>query len=100
MGYVHDHLPELRRARAQVQRLAAENLVREPAERQARLNHAHKLEQQAGELSAQNVDERWKARALVTELSIRLSARLRQVQVSTHPYLPSPVRGQYYYLYL
>ncbi|MBU2803618.1 hypothetical protein ACQUQQ_00905 [Acidithiobacillus ferrooxidans] len=92
VGYVHDHLPELRRARAQVQRLAAENLVREPAERQARLNHAHKLEQQAGELSAQNVDERWKARALVTELSIRLSARLRQVQVSTPEVDPTSLR--------
>ncbi|MEY2340923.1 hypothetical protein AB4090_02300 [Acidithiobacillus sp. IBUN Pt1247-S3] len=79
--YVHEHLPDLRRARAATEwELAAKGSAEE---RKARLKRAVRLEDQAEKLAAPSANERDKARALATELSIRLAAQLRNIQVST-----------------
>lgn len=79
--YVYDHLPELRRTRAATEReLTAKGSAEE---RKALLERAVRLEDQAEKLAAPSADERDKARALATELSIRLAAQLRNIQVST-----------------
>lgn len=90
--YVHDHLPDLRRERGEMEKKKAEKLVNDPARRQAGLTHAANLDRQAKELSAPDVDEPLKARALATELSIRLSAKLRNVRFSAPDVEPSSLR--------
>ncbi len=80
--YVYDHLPDLRRTRAATERELA---VRAGGveDRNVRLERAARLEAQAEKLAAPSANERDKARALATELSIRLAAQLRNIQVST-----------------
>ncbi|MBU2788453.1 hypothetical protein HFQ13_09635 [Acidithiobacillus sp. VAN18-1] len=79
--YVYEHLPELRRTRAATEReLAAKGSAEE---RKTRLERAARLEDQANKLTAPSANDREKARALATELSIRLASQLRNIQVST-----------------
>ncbi|MHB1706403.1 MAG: hypothetical protein ACYCSH_10260 [Acidithiobacillus sp.] len=87
---VYAHLSDFRLARAARERELAEK--GNPAERESRLNHAARLERQAQNLAAPSAEERLKARALATELSIRLAARLRNIEVSTPDVEPASLR--------
>ncbi len=88
---VWDHLPNFRRARAERERQAASQSA-SPAEREAHRRHAERLESQAWDLASPSAEDRLKARALVTELSIRLAARLRGIEVSLPDVEPSSLR--------
>ena len=88
---VWDHLPNFRRSRAEREREAASQSA-SPAEREARLRHAKQLVTQAQNLASPTAEDRFRARALVTELSIRLAARLRGIEVSLPNVEPSSLR--------
>ena len=88
---VWDHLPNFRRSRAEREREAASRSASQ-AEREARLRHAERLESQAQDLASPTAEDWLKARALVTELSIRLAARLRGIEVSLPDVEPSSLR--------
>lgn len=79
--YVLEHLPELREERAKQIRLAAKDrradMTKEERERDLAL--ANRLEKAAEKLKLPNVDEQFKRRAALTELSIRMKARIRDV---------------------
>ncbi|MBU2816089.1 hypothetical protein HF282_01090, partial [Acidithiobacillus ferrooxidans] len=87
--YVLDHLPELREQRAkQVDLEAAKE--KNPQLRDQRKQEAARLHRAAEKLSAPNVDEQFKCRAALVELSIRFKARLREA-AQVNPEL-DPVR--------
>jgi hypothetical protein len=88
---VWERLPEFRRERAGREREAATKLT-DPAERKDRLGYAERLDNQARKLDSPSAEDRFKARAMVTELSIRLAARLRGIDVSTPDVEPSSLR--------
>ncbi|UBU61438.1 hypothetical protein LDB30_09970 [Acidithiobacillus ferrooxidans] len=88
---VYDRLPEFRRERAARERDTAMQ-ASNPSERRTRLDRAQQLEHQAQQLSAPDGEAQLRGRALATELSIRLSARLRHIEISTLDVEPSSLR--------
>lgn len=88
---VWEHLPDFRKARADRERESAARAAT-PAERDDRLRRAKQLETQARELASPTVEDRFKARAFVTELSIRIAARLRGIEVHMPDVEPSSLR--------
>ncbi|MGK9452144.1 hypothetical protein ACSSZE_12960 [Acidithiobacillus caldus] len=82
---------EYRRNRAKVARQEAERSSN-PGERLEQLQLAKRLETQAQKLSSPSVDEKFLARAVATELSIRLDAQIRGIQISTMDVEPSSLR--------
>lgn len=78
--HVLDHLPELRTERVQQMRLDAKDphswLTK--ADRERTLLTADRLEKSAEKLKAPDVDESFKRRAALVELSIYMKARLRE----------------------
>lgn len=89
--YAWDRVSETRRQRADQEKKTAER-TGNPAERLSRLQHAQQLESQARKLESPSVDERFKARAVATELSIRLNARMRGIHFSVSDVEPSSLR--------
>jgi hypothetical protein len=75
--YVLDHLPELRKERAESLRRDARGM--DPAARRVALADADRLEKSAAKLALPDVDEGYRRRAALTELSFRLKSRLRDV---------------------
>jgi len=75
--YVLDHLPELRKERAESLRRDAKGL--EAAARKVALADADRLEKSAAKLALPDVDEGYRRRAALTELSVRLKSQLRDV---------------------
>jgi len=88
---VWEHLPDFRKTRADRERESAARAAT-PAERDDRLRRAKQLETQARELASPTVEDRFKARAFVTELSIRIAARLRGIEVHMPDVEPSSLR--------
>ena len=82
---------EYRRNRAKIAKQEAERSSN-PGERLEQLQLAKRLETQAQKLSSPSVDEKFRARAVATELSIRLDAHIRGIQVSTLDIEPSSLR--------
>ncbi|UTV80088.1 hypothetical protein MQE22_08635 [Acidithiobacillus sp. YTS05] len=85
------HLPAFRQQRAAEERELAAGLP-ESAEKQSRLDHARWLEKQVTQLAGPDVEERVRARALATELSVRLTAKLRNIELSTPNVDPTSLR--------
>ncbi|MBU2774470.1 hypothetical protein HMI48_11515 [Acidithiobacillus ferrooxidans] len=88
---VYDRLPEFRRERAARERDTAMQ-ASNPSERRTRLDRAQQLEHQAQQLFTPDDEAQLRGRALATELSIRLSARLRHIEISTLDVEPSSLR--------
>jgi hypothetical protein len=82
--HVIDHLPEIRKERAESLRRDAKGM--DPAARKVALTDADRLEKSAAKLALPDVDESYRRRAALTELSVRLKARLRDV-AKTEPEL-------------
>jgi hypothetical protein len=82
--YVIDHLPEIRKDRAESLRRDAKGM--DPSARKVALSDADRLEKSAAKLSLPDADEGYRRRAALTELSVRLKARLRDV-AKTEPEL-------------
>ncbi|QER43211.1 hypothetical protein [Acidithiobacillus caldus] len=75
----YEKLPELRAERAAQLREQARH-ERDKAEKAKLTADADKLEKSAAKLAAPDASEAYKRRAALVELSVRLNARLRQVQ--------------------
>lgn len=84
-------LPEFRQQRAAEESKIAASLT-DPAERKSRQEHARWLERQAATLARPDADGQLRARALATELSVRLAAKLRGIELSTPDVDPSSLR--------
>lgn len=74
--YVLDNLPELREQRARQVDLEAVK-EKNPQVREQRKQEAARLHKAAGKLAAPDVDDQFKRRAALVELSIHMKARLR-----------------------
>ena len=92
--YVMEHLPELREERVQHLRLDAKDpragLTK--AEREQALLTADRLEKSTAKLALPDVDEQFKRRAALVELSVRLKAQLRDVAHTTPEMDPEHLR--------
>ncbi|AUW32577.1 hypothetical protein A5904_06080 [Acidithiobacillus caldus] len=82
---------EHRLNRAKEIRKEAERITN-AGERLEQLQLAKRLETQAQKLSSPSVDEKFRARAVATELSIRLDAQIRGIRISTTDVEPSSLR--------
>lgn len=87
--YVLDNLPELREQRARQVDLEAVK-EKNPQVREQRKQEAARLHKAAGKLAAPDVDDQFKRRAALVELSIHMKARLRET-AQVNPEL-DPVR--------
>lgn len=88
---VWERTAEIRRQRAELEKKAAEK-SKDPVDRLSGLQRAQQLELQAKKLENPGVDEGFKARAVATELSIRLNARMRGIRFSVSDVEPSSLR--------
>jgi len=88
---VWERTAEIRRQRAAQEKKAAEK-ASNPAERLTGLQRSQQLEAQAQKLENPNIDEGFKARAVATELSIRLQAKMRDIRFSVSDVEPSSLR--------